>query len=163
MTTEIRLGREEILRVDFLRDRILIKEDNKAMDFSKTGKNINSSKPLPEPKDNQSRDYLSFILKDVKFKGEIYTKKNIEIQTQIEANITTLNSVIIEQNGLVKGNIVASSIICSGGVKGNIQASNSIKINSSGKVVGNIQSENLTIEKGGSIEGKCKVTKTKTL
>ena len=133
------------------------------MDFRKIVKKINSSKRLPEPKGNQSRDFLSFILQDVKFKGEIYTKNNIKIQTQIEANITALNSVIIEQNGLVKGNIVASSITCSGGVKGNIQASDSIKINSSGKVFGNIQSENLIIERGGSIEGKCRVTKTETL
>ena len=110
---------------------------------------------------NQNDCYTSYFLKNTKFSGKIYTKKSIIIETQIDADITALNSVIVQKDGLVNGNIIASSLICSGEVNGNIQTSDFTEINSTGKVVGNIRSTNLVIQKGGSIMGKCKVTKVK--
>ena len=100
---------------------------------------------------------LSFFLKGAKFSGKIYTKTSISIETQIDSDIIAINSVIVEKNAIINGDIVASSVICSGQINGNIQSSDFTKISCTGKVFGNINSTNLIIERGGGILGECRV------
>ena len=105
----------------------------------------------------KTNSQLSYFQEGAQFVGKIFTKANIRIESQIDADITALKSIIIEKKALIKGDIVASSIICSGEVNGNIQCSDVAEIKSSGKIIGNINSTNLIVEKGGSILGECRV------
>ncbi|MCE3255863.1 MAG: hypothetical protein K0R25_1357 [Rickettsiaceae bacterium] len=101
----------------------------------------------------------SIIAKDAKIKGEIYSSGMVEIEGEIEGHINS-NSIIIREEGIVCGEIVADSINIRGSFNGNIQARN-INVFSKARIVGNLEYQSLSVEDGASIDGQFKQLSTK--
>tara|TARA_B100001765_G_C19240930_1_gene222461 strand:+ start:18 stop:335 length:318 start_codon:yes stop_codon:yes gene_type:complete len=99
----------------------------------------------------------SILLSDVKIKGNLTEKENIEIDSEIEGNINAEN-VEISERANIKGNIKSISAIVSGKVKGDINA-DKVHVSSSADVEGTISQKTLSIAEGATLKIKTETKK----
>ena len=91
-------------------------------------------------------------------KGEINGSSNLRIDGTVEGSVTVSGTIIIGENGLVKGDIVAPELMVSGQVEGNATIENGLSISSTGKLIGDVKVGSLKIEDGGIFKGRSEMT-----
>ena len=82
--------------------------------------------------------------------AEIYAQ-----DAQISGDITSLGSVKIGNNSVIRGNIYATSAVIAGAVKGDIDVKGPVILDATAIVMGNIKSKAVQINNGAVIEGLC--------
>ena len=88
------------------------------------------------------------------FKGELTFKDTLCIDGEFEGKLTTDDKLIVDERGVVLGDIEAGIVICKGRIRGNIIASQKVEIHSTGKILGDVHTPALMIELGAVIHGK---------
>jgi cytoskeletal protein CcmA (bactofilin family) len=113
---------------------------------------------LKNTNDSNSRDKLmcrsmpSIISKNLNIEGTLQSSGVIEIEGQINGNIS-INSIVIRESGIVNGDVTTRSINIRGNFNGNIKTKN-INISSKAKINGNIEYQSLSVEDGASIDAQ---------
>lgn len=102
----------------------------------------------------------SILSKSLKIRGDLVSNGMIEIEGLIDGNINS-NSVILREDAVVEGEIIAESVIIKGSFRGNIRAKN-ISIASKAKIFGAVEYACLAVEDGASIEGQFKKLEIKS-
>lgn len=74
---------------------------------------------------------------------------------QIDGNIEAAGSVKIGQGTVVVGNLIATSAVIAGAIKGDIDIHGPVIIDASAVIVGDIKSKSVQINNGATIEGRC--------
>ncbi|MGN0318930.1 MAG: polymer-forming cytoskeletal protein [Lachnospira sp.] len=74
---------------------------------------------------------------------------------QIDGNLEANGSVKIGQGTVVVGNIVATSAVIAGAVKGDIDVRGPVIVDSSAIIIGDIKSKTVQINNGATIDGRC--------
>ena len=118
--------------------------------FSKNSKGSNSAvdqQPARKPSPP------SIISADLKIVGDLSCEGEIQVDGAIDGDIRT-QSLLVGGNAKIKGGIVAETIIVHGNINGQIK-SRDVKLAKTAHVVGDILHENLTIENGAFLEGRC--------
>ena len=82
--------------------------------------------------------------------AEVYAQR-----ARVTGNITSLGSVKIGSESVVRGNIFATSAVIAGAVKGDIDVKGPVILDASAIVMGNIKSKSVQINNGAAIEGLC--------
>ncbi|WP_413113232.1 bactofilin family protein [Thaumasiovibrio sp. DFM-14] len=93
------------------------------------------------------------IAKGCSIKGELQLACDIQVDGFIEGKLRSDKSLVISNDGRVKGEVYSDKIMVNGLLEGNVYA-NEIEILELGKVTGTIYCDNLSIEKGGSFLGE---------
>jgi cytoskeletal protein CcmA (bactofilin family) len=88
-------------------------------------------------------------------KGQINAKGTVRIDGKIEGNVSSEESLIIGEKGVVKGNLTAKTVLISGKVSGNVFASKRIEIMPTGQLQGDIHSPRVAIADGVIFKGNC--------
>lgn len=96
----------------------------------------------------------TIISRDLKVEGVIISAGLIEIEGTIKGTIRG-NSVILREDGIIEGEIIAESLSLRGQFSGNIQAKN-INISSKARINGVIEYNLLSVEDGACIDGQFK-------
>ena len=122
--------------------------------FSKTSEPTAAPTPPPPVRapasgDNSARSVLGA---DLRITGEITSSGTVEIQGEIDGNITA-NGLIIGHEGRVKGSISASSVEVKGQFTGKV-ACDSFTLRSTAVVKADITTSSIVIESGAQIEGR---------
>ena len=99
----------------------------------------------------------TIISRDLKIQGEVFSSGIIEILGQIDGSIKG-NSIILREEGFIKGTVFAENFSIRGKFDGKIKAKN-ISIASKAEVIGEIEYELLSVEDGASIDWHFKKTK----
>ena len=97
----------------------------------------------------------TFLGKEASFKGELSFKGTLCIDGKFEGKISTDDTLIVAQDGIIEANIKAGTVICEGIVKGNIVASTKVELRPNSNITGDVQSPSLIIAVGAKLEGKC--------
>ncbi|MDC0074395.1 polymer-forming cytoskeletal protein [Alphaproteobacteria bacterium] len=113
--------------------------------FSKT--NLNGQKVGPP----------SIISKNLIIKGNLKSEGEIQIDGKVEGDVTSM-TLIIGEEGVVTGEIIAGKVLVRGKVKGQIR-SQEVHLSKSAHVTGDIHHDVLGIESGAFVEGMCKRSK----
>lgn len=74
---------------------------------------------------------------------------------EIDGNIEAKGSVKVGQGTVIVGNIVATSAVIAGAVKGDIDVHGPVIIDSTAIIVGDIKSKTVQINNGATIDGRC--------
>jgi len=82
--------------------------------------------------------------------AEVYAQ-----EAKVTGDVTSLGSVKIGNNSVIRGNIYATSAVIAGAVKGDIDVKGPVILDSSAIVMGNIKSKAVQINNGAVIEGLC--------
>ncbi len=87
--------------------------------------------------------------------GEIHSKGTIRVEGEVSGKLRSDDSVVVQESGKVKADIIAGQVIISGEVQGNVFAHDRLEITASGRVLGDITSPRISIAEGVLFEGKC--------
>ena len=121
-------------------------------------KQNNNNKPiegnLPVATQNKNGEIPSIIASDLKIVGNLICGGSIEIEGEIEGNVTC-GHVSIRRTGAVKGDVVADEIQVDGEINGLVKGKN-ITLAESGRVTGVLMYESLSVKDGAYIDGQCK-------
>ena len=82
--------------------------------------------------------------------AEVYAQR-----AKVTGDITSLGSVKIGSESVIRGNIFATSAVIAGAVKGDIDVKGPVVLDASAIVMGNIKSKSVQINNGAVIEGLC--------
>lgn len=114
---------------------------------------------------NGSLDLFGTVNGDIKILGKLNVTGNItgnseaaEVYAQnakVSGNITSMGSVKIGSESVIRGNIFATSAVIAGAVKGDIDVKGPVVLDASAIVMGNIKSKSVQINNGAVIEGLC--------
>ncbi|CAN1563781.1 CcmA Integral membrane protein CcmA involved in cell shape determination [Paracoccaceae bacterium] len=120
--------------------------------FSKSAEPTTAPPPPTRPPVLGSNSARSVLGADLRITGEISSSGTVEIQGEIDGNITA-NGLIIGHEGRVKGSITASSVEIKGQFSGKV-ACESFTLRSTAVVKADITSTGIVIESGAQIEGR---------
>ena len=76
--------------------------------------------------------------------------ESTRIDGVLEGKIVSESSVIIGENGIVRGDITAVEILIAGVVYGNLVAKERIEMTSTGRILGDLITKTLVIDEGAS-------------
>ena len=112
-----------------------------------------------------SLDLFGTVNGNIKIRGKLNVTGNItgnseavEVYAQsakVVGDITSLGSVTIGRESVIRGNIFATSAVIAGAVKGDIDVKGPVILDASAIVMGNIKSKSVQINNGAVIEGLC--------
>ncbi|PIR37885.1 MAG: hypothetical protein COV35_08125 [Alphaproteobacteria bacterium CG11_big_fil_rev_8_21_14_0_20_39_49] len=105
-------------------------------------------------KESNKGEVPSIIAADLKIVGNLMCGGSIEIEGEIEGNVTC-GSATIRRTGAIKGDVTADSIQVDGEINGLVKGKD-IVLSESGKVTGVIMYESLSVKDGAYIDGQCK-------
>lgn len=96
---------------------------------------------------------------DTKFKGGVRFKGTLTVDGTVEGDIASPEgsgaTLVVNQNAVVTGDIVADSVLISGKVTGNIKAKERVEIFSAGVLKGDVHTSDIMIEGGAEFQGFC--------
>jgi len=125
---------------------------SKVVSITQNSSNDNSITKKLEVISSNFKTTPTIIARDLKVEGQINSKGLIEIEGMIKGTLNG-NSVILREEGVVEGTIIAESLSLRGTFNGNIKAKN-INIASKANITGEIEYESLSVEDGACIDGQ---------
>lgn len=87
-------------------------------------------------------------------KGEIEAQEDVAVFGRVEGVIRSTETVTIEEDGLVDGEIEAASVVVAGVMVGNIRATTMVSILETGAVQGDIVTPSIVLLDGGAVKGR---------
>jgi cytoskeletal protein CcmA (bactofilin family) len=109
--------------------------------------------------DTHNKNLLS---NDVELKGSIKFANEFTFDGKIEGEISSGEGILtVGENGDVRGEIKAKSVIVMGKVQGNITVNERCELRSRSALIGDLKASRLIIEEGATFVGKSEVTPNK--
>jgi len=87
--------------------------------------------------------------------GEIKSKGTLRIEGTVSGKLQSDDTVVVQDTGRVKADIIAGQIIISGEVEGNVFAHDRLEVSDKGRLIGDITAPRVSIAEGVIFEGKC--------
>jgi cytoskeletal protein CcmA (bactofilin family) len=107
--------------------------------------------PGPAPQGAQAG--RSHLVAGTRIVGDITAPGLLEIQGTVEGRVTA-DSVVIEERGLVQGEVHAAAIGVRGTFAGHLEGG-AVRIHASAKLTGTIRYETLSVESGSEVTVTC--------
>jgi len=105
---------------------------------------------------------LASIGPSIHFKGELTGEEGLIIDGKVEGTIDLKgNQLIIGNNGEIKADVYAQTIIVNGSLTGELHGVEKVHISKTGKVNGNIFSPRVSLEDGAKFKGSIDMSETK--
>lgn len=101
----------------------------------------------------------TFLGKGATFKGDLIVKGALSVDQNFEGQINS-DILIINEAGVVEGNVIAGLIVCKGKINGNATALKKLEVHSRGSITGDVHSPVMNIEEGARLNGSCYVSRT---
>jgi cytoskeletal protein CcmA (bactofilin family) len=102
------------------------------------------------------RDYVGPVsnIDDLVREGnDLFSDKLILLDERLSGNLFCTETIVVEQNGILSGNITSKLCVVSGTINGNIVSTDQMDIKSTAIIKGNIRSAMINIEPGAVING----------
>ncbi len=99
----------------------------------------------------------TIIAEDIEITGNIKSASQIQFDGKLNGDLNCAGVAMLGKSALVKGNVIAESVIIAGSISGNITAKDRIEMKSTAKVQGDIRAKRLTVEDGVTFIGKSEV------
>jgi cytoskeletal protein CcmA (bactofilin family) len=98
-------------------------------------------------------DSITLLAKGVVLKGEIHVEGTVRIDGRLDGDIQTNGQVIIGEDGLVQGTIMAGTVISSGRIKAKVTANERVQLMKTATLIGEIMTPILIMEEGAKLQG----------
>ena len=98
-------------------------------------------------------DDLTLFGKGTYFKGVVNGEGAIRIDGKIEGEVHTTGSLVVGEQGIIKGIISAGTVTISGKINGTVKAAQKIQVLVPGVLIGDIHAPSIAIEDGAHFHG----------
>jgi cytoskeletal protein CcmA (bactofilin family) len=95
----------------------------------------------------------TIIGEDTSLRGSYNSKNSIRVDGEIYGNVTSEDGVIVGAKGMIRGNLIAKSVLIGGKVKGNITAYQRLELQGTAQIEGDISTPVFVVEEGATFEG----------
>jgi len=92
------------------------------------------------------------------FEGKFLINGTLQVNGRFEGTVLKVDQIFVGQNGRVKADLEASSVVIEGIVIGNIRASTRVMLLPTAKVLGDLKTPELIIQNGVVLEGRCLIS-----
>lgn len=120
-----------------------------------------TSKPLFKREEDfvstRPGDIHTLLGKGSEFTGKLTFEGQVRIDGKFNGEIATKDTIVIGDGARVEATISAGTVIIHGTVVGNVTAAQIIELKQPGRVKGDLTTPALTIERGASYDGTCKM------
>src|SRR5476649_2244483 len=89
--------------------------------------------------------------------NDLFSETLILLDEHLSGNLFCAEKIVVEQNGILSGNITSRLCVVSGTINGNIVSTDQMDIKSTAIIKGNIRSAMINIEPGAVINGSITV------
>ncbi len=96
------------------------------------------------------------IERNSKFSGQLKFSGAIAVDGQIEGEIVA-ERVVVHEGGVVNATVEGNTIVIAGTVKGDVYARGELEILASGVVHGSVTTPQISVRRGGRIDGRCAI------
>lgn len=97
----------------------------------------------------------TFLGKGVDFIGKAKFDGSVRIDGHFDGHIMSQDTLVIGEQGVVKGEITCETIICSGKIDGNVVASQKVQLLKPAVLVGGVRTPSFSVEEGVVFHGIC--------
>jgi cytoskeletal protein CcmA (bactofilin family) len=125
---------------------------------SKSGEGEYTSAP-PMAASSSSGGLSAFIDQGSEFEGKLSFKDTVRIDGMFRGEISSENTLIVGETGVIEATIRSKVVAVSGSVSGDIVAGTKVVLHKTARVVGNIETGSLVVEDGAEIDGQIKMGK----
>jgi cytoskeletal protein CcmA (bactofilin family) len=105
--------------------------------------------PAPEP-----GGLTAFIDQGSSFEGKLSFKDTVRIDGHFSGQITSENTLVVGESGVIEADIRSQTVIVSGTIHGNVTAAKRIILHKTARVDGDVDAPSLVMEEGAVLNGK---------
>ena len=91
--------------------------------------------------------------KDVTFKGVVHFHSTVQLDSSIEGEIHAKGMLVIGENAVIRGTIIAETVVNRGKIHGNVTASGKIQLLKSAILLGDVSAPSFMMEEGAFFKG----------
>lgn len=103
---------------------------------------------------SESGGLTAFIDQGSSFEGKLSFKDTVRIDGHFSGEITSENTLVIGETGVIEADIRSQVVIVSGTIHGNVVAQRKVVLHKSAQVDGDVESPSVVMEDGAVLNGK---------
>jgi cytoskeletal protein CcmA (bactofilin family) len=103
-------------------------------------------------------DLTAFVDEGSEIEGRYTFRGTVMLNGRFSGEITTTDTLIVGDRGVVHATVRAGTIIVSGQLAGDIVASQRLELRATARVSGDIETPALVVDEGAVLEGRCRMT-----
>ena len=112
-----------------------------------------------EPKPD---DLTAFVDEGSEIEGRYTFRGTAMLNGRFSGEISTTDTLIVGEKGVIKATIHAGTVIVSGEVVGEIVATQRLELRATARVSGDIDAAALVVDEGATFDGRCRMTPART-
>jgi cytoskeletal protein CcmA (bactofilin family) len=105
------------------------------------------------------RGLTAFIDEGSEIEGRYTFSGTLMLNGRFKGEISTTDTLIIGEKGVMSGDIRAGQVLVSGEIVGNVFAAERIDLKRTARVFGDVEAPVVVVEEGVLFEGHCRMTK----
>jgi len=100
---------------------------------------------------------INMISANTRLEGKIFFDDVCRIHGTLigEIHAAPGSTLILEETGVIEGNVYADTLMINGYIQGNVISSSKVLISASGRLIGSVKTPQLKLEPGAFFEGSC--------
>ena len=110
-------------------------------------------------KPSRPREFTTHINDGTEIEGRITFSGTVLLNGRVRGEITSSDTLVVGERGVVNASIRAGIVEVSGEVVGNITANERIELHPNCRVYGDIEAPVVVIDEGALLDGQCRMTK----
>jgi len=99
----------------------------------------------------------AFIDQGSEFEGKLSFRDTVRIDGSFRGEITSENTLIVGESGVIEATIRSNTIAISGTVTGDVHATTKVVLHKTARVAGNIETPSIVVEDGAVVNGQIKM------
>ena len=103
----------------------------------------------------------AFIDQGSSFEGKLSFKDTVRIDGHFSGQITSENTLVVGESGVIEANVRSQVVIVSGTVAGDIVATSKVILHKTAHIDGNVQTPSLVMEDGAVLNGELRMGEKK--
>ena len=101
----------------------------------------------------------AFIDEGSEIEGRYTFSGTVMLNGRFKGEISTTDTLIVGDKGVMNGDIRAGQVLISGEVVGNVSAAERVELKRTARVFGDVEAPVVVVEEGVLFEGHCRMTK----
>ena len=110
--------------------------------------------PVSGGNEPNSGGLTAFIDQGSSFEGKLSFKDTVRIDGHFSGQITSENTLVVGESGVIEADISSQIVIVSGTIHGNVTALRKVVLHKSAHVDGDIETPSMVMEDGAVLNGK---------
>lgn len=106
-------------------------------------------------------DLTAFVDEGSEMEGRYSFRGTAMLNGRFTGEVTTADTLIVGEHGVVKATIHAGTVIVSGEITGEIVATQRVELRPTARVSGQIETPVLSVEDGAMLDGRCHMSPAK--